>query len=169
MQLLFIQFDINGLTTLFILDKLFLLIIMIRSDLMSDIEIYTDGALRRQKHLLGAWCCLVLFPERAQLKSCIDSSPNATNNRMELLAVINGCKACFPNASIQLYTDSQYVVYGIDYGNTKTNQDLWQEYRNVIADRHLIVNVHHVYGHQTNVGNNVVDLTMRHMLDLVLH
>lgn len=130
--------------------------------------IYTDGALRRRSRLIGAWCCLVFNQQEAQLASQIATTNNVTNNRMELTAVINGLRLCQANSQIKLYTDSQYVVYGITYGNNKTNQDLWRQYQKLKTEKQLHIKVKHVYGHEDNIGNNVVDLTMRDMLDLVI-
>lgn len=135
---------------------------------MSNIQIYTDGALRKRNGLKGAWCCFVYNEQIAQLNSKIETTPDVTNNRMELSAVINGLKICPDKSTIDLYTDSQYVVFGITNGNSKTNQDLWQQYYEIVSKLHLTVNVYHVYGHKDNIGNNVVDLTMRYMLDMVI-
>lgn len=132
------------------------------------IEIYTDGALRRRQKLIGAWCYFILMPDTSLTKAKVETASTITNNRMELTAVINAFKACPPNSQITLYTDSQYVVYGINNGNTKTNTDLWTTYTKVITNLKLDVTVKHVYGHQDDIGNNVVDLTMRHMIDLIL-
>lgn len=130
--------------------------------------IYTDGALRRQSRLIGAWCCLVFNQQQAQLAAHIATANNVTNNRMELTAVINGLRLCQTNSQIKLYTDSQYVVYGINYGNKKTNQDLWRQYHQLQTEKQLSVIVKHVYGHEDNIGNNAVDLAMRDMLNLVI-
>ena len=58
------------------------------------IRIYTDGALRRNNQLLGAWCYLKLTPQKAQMVAQIDTTPTVTNNRMEITAVIEGLKTC---------------------------------------------------------------------------
>lgn len=132
------------------------------------LKIYTDGALRRRKNLLGAWCYLLLEPEKAVIEAKIENAANITNNRMEVSAVINALKACPKNSEVELFTDSQYVVYGAAEGIQKTNTDLWRQFNQVIKENNLDLNVTHVYGHQDNQGNNAVDLTMRHMLDMVI-
>ena len=51
-----------------------------------------------------------------------------TNNRMELMAVIEGLKAAPADASVQVYSDSQYVVYTMTrHWKRNANQDLWAE------------------------------------------
>lgn len=132
------------------------------------IKIYTDGALRRSNQLLGAWCFLKLMPQKAQMVAQVDATPNVTNNCMEITAVIQGLKTCPDQSQIDVMTDSQYVIYGIENGNRKTNQDLWQEYQSVMQQKQLKIAVHHVYGHHGDPGNSAVDLTMRHMLDQIL-
>lgn len=132
------------------------------------LKIYTDGALRRRKNLLGAWCYLLLEPKKAVIEAKIETAANITNNRMEVTAVINALKACPPNSEVKLYTDSQYVVYGAAEGIQKTNVDLWRQFNDAVKDNHLTLKVEHVYGHQNDQGNNAVDLTMRRMLDMVI-
>lgn len=132
------------------------------------LKIYTDGALRRRKNLLGAWCYLLLEPKKAVIEAKIETAANITNNRMEVTAVINALKACPQNSEVELYTDSQYVVYGAAEGIQKTNVDLWRQFSDAVKDNHLTLKVEHVYGHQNDQGNNAVDLTMRRMLDMVI-
>lgn len=132
------------------------------------IRIYTDGALRHNNQLLGAWCYLKLTSQKAQMVAQIDTTPTVTNNRMEITAVIEGLKACPVQSQVVIMTDSQYVVFGIENGNRKTNQDLWQAYQTVVKQKQLVVTVRHVYGHHGDPGNNAVDLTMRQMLDQLI-
>lgn len=133
------------------------------------VEIYTDGALRRRKQLIGAWCYLILDQTQSIIQAKIETMSNITNNRMEITAVIKALQNCSPQTHIKLYTDSQYVIYGIKNGNTKTNQDLWQQYQNVVSRLQLKIAPYHVYGHQDNIGNNAVDLTMRQMINLAIN
>lgn len=69
------------------------------------------------------------------------SADNTTNNRMELLAVIRGLEALKEYCDITIYSDSKYVVNGINEWldgwiarNWKTagkkpvkNRDLWEQ------------------------------------------
>jgi len=72
------------------------------------IEIFTDGSCTGDK--TGAWVAMVLLHgEKAILK---DLEPNTTHNRMELLAVIKAIEFTdekYKDASLKIYTDSQYV------------------------------------------------------------
>ena len=62
--------------------------------------------------------------------------------------------------------DSQYVVLGINRNFvSKTNKSYWRDLKQALTIKHSQIKVHHVMGHQDNVGNNIADLSMRAMLD----
>jgi ribonuclease HI len=73
------------------------------------VEIYTDGSCHTQ-YTIGAWAAILLASsEKIILKG---EAQDTTHNRMELLAVINAIEFAdekFKNASLVVYTDSQYV------------------------------------------------------------
>jgi len=93
-----------------------------------------------------------------------------TNNRMEILAVIVGLKALKEPCSVELYSDSKYVVDAINKGwalkwrrdnwmrNKKDkalNADLWKELLNLL-ETHKVKFIW-VKGHANNVENNRCD------------
>lgn len=127
-------------------------------------DIYTDGALRRYPtFLVGAWCYYIIGKKKSLIRAQIEDYKGITNNRMEMQAVIEALKAT-NEQNITLYTDSQYVVLGLKRNcYSKTNVDLWNQMKTVTQGKNI--KVVHVMGHQDNVGNNIVDLTMRNMLD----
>lgn len=134
-----------------------------------DYIIYTDGALRnyQQKNWrIGAWCYHLEAKNQSKTQAFIeynDPKQPVTNNRMELTAIIRAFENCKAGAKIVLLTDSQYCLYGINNLSQKSNKDLWAKY-NALASN-LNVTAIHVYGHQGHFGNELVDLTMRDMLD----
>ncbi len=73
------------------------------------IEIYTDGSCHTDYNI-GAWAAILLVAnDKILLKG---EAQNTTHNRMELLAVIKAIEfvdANYKNASLIVYTDSQYV------------------------------------------------------------
>ena len=86
-----------------------------------------------------------------------------TNNRMELMGVITALKALKRPCSVQLYTDSQYVVNAIEKGWAKKwqangwmrnkkeramNPDLWQQLLELLGVHQ--VTFHWVKGHAEN-------------------
>jgi len=72
--------------------------------------------------------------------------PHTTNNRMELMGVIEGLRALKEPCEVEVISDSSYVVKGInewlanwvkrDFKKVK-NPDLWQEYLKV-AEKHKV-------------------------------
>ncbi len=92
-----------------------------------------------------------------------------TNNRMELTAAIEALNALKDRRSVILYTDSKYVMDGINewMPNWKKrgwktaakkpvkNKDLWQALDEAVT-RHN-VDWHWVKGHAGNPGNEMAD------------
>ena len=89
-----------------------------------------------------------------------------TNNRMELMAVIAGLEALNQRCSVTVYSDSQYVVEGIEKGWAKrwqangwmrnkrdraVNPDLWERLLAVLEKHN--VELQWVRGHAGNEGN----------------
>jgi len=95
--------------------------------------------------------------------------PETTNNRMELTAVIEGLNVLNGRRQVTLYTDSKYVLDGINSWidgwksrGWKTaakkpvkNQDLW-ELLDRARDRHDVA-WKWVKGHAGNAGNEEAD------------
>ena len=101
------------------------------------VEIFTDGACKGNPGP-GGWGVLLRYGTVE--KELFGGEPETTNNRMELMAAIEGLKALKRPCSIILTTDSQYVRKGITEwmtgwkrknwktaaGQPVKNQDLWQ-------------------------------------------
>jgi ribonuclease HI len=93
---------------------------------------------------------------------------DATNNQMELLAVIEALKQLREPCAVQLYSDSSYVTKGINewlggwvrknFKNVK-NPEMWQEYLNV-AKPHKVHAVW-VKGHDGHEENERCDKIAR--------
>ena len=76
----------------------------------NDVEIFTDGACRGNPGP-GGWAALLRQGSTEKLIK--GSEPHTTNNRMELLAAIEGLCALKRASQVALTTDSQYVRQGI--------------------------------------------------------
>ncbi len=132
----------------------------------SDIEIYTDGACSGNPGP-GGWGVLMRW--NGHEKELNGGEPETTNNRMEMMAVIKALEAIKKSSHVTLYTDSKYVIQGIEewmdgwkMRGWKTaakkpvkNQDLWMR-----IDE--LVNTHNVTfcwvkGHSGNEGNEKAD------------
>ncbi|WMW79575.1 ribonuclease HI [Undibacterium cyanobacteriorum] len=104
---------------------------------MSKVKIYTDGACKGNPGS-GGWGALLIAGKHE--KELFGGEPETTNNRMELMAVIQALGALKRPCEIELHTDSQYVLKGITEwlegwkakgwktaGKTPVkNVDLWQ-------------------------------------------
>jgi ribonuclease HI len=106
---------------------------------MNTVEIYTDGACKGNPGP-GGWGALLRSPS-GQEKELFGGELGTTNNRMELLAVIEALRALKRPCKVALYLDSEYVRKGITewIHGWKTrgwrtaakqpvkNADLWQQ------------------------------------------
>lgn len=112
---------------------------------MQPINLYTDGSSRGNPGPGGYGIVLTCGPHRKELSGGFSCT---TNNRMELLAVIVGLEAIKrPNAQVNIYSDSSYVVKAINEGWLKNwvvkglhkqkNADLWERYLR-IAQKHQL-------------------------------
>lgn len=142
---------------------------------MQTYQLWTDGscgALSQGVHPItgdldgrfagdGGWCAILVAPGGGKL-AVYGWATQTTNNRMELLAVIEGLKALGESrCRVTVHTDSSYVKNAFTQGwlkkwksngwrNSKggrvDNQDLWFELMDLVA-RHTVQWVH-VRGHQ---------------------
>ncbi len=128
------------------------------------ITIYTDGSSRGNPGPGGYGAILMYGNHRKELSQGFRMT---TNNRMELMAVIEGLKAINNNnIPVQVFSDSQYVVNAIEKGwlknwiNTnfkggKKNSDLWLQYHAIAQS--LSIKMIWVKGHADNPYNNRCD------------
>lgn len=138
--------------------------------------IYTDGACSNNPGP-GGWAAIFLqneVGEEKTIKKTISGGEAlTTNNRMELLAIINALKLLETSTKLVIYTDSEYVKKGIaDWihswkkNNWLTaakksvkNQDLWKELDILIRD-HSIEWLW-VRAHNGDLYNEKVDVLAR--------
>ncbi|MDF1763122.1 MAG: ribonuclease HI [Oleibacter sp.] len=102
-----------------------------------QVELYTDGACKGNPGP-GGWGALLRYGN--QEKELFGGELDTTNNRMELMAAIEGLAALSRPCNVMLTTDSKYVMQGIDQwlagwkrNGWRTaskqpvkNKDLWQ-------------------------------------------
>ncbi len=134
---------------------------------MTDrVEIYTDGACSGNPGI-GGWGAYLKYKDN--VKELSGSAENTTNNRIELVAAIEGLKILKKSSKVNLYTDSVYLKDGItkwifnwQKNNWKNankkdvkNKDLWIQLLEVV-NKHDI-NWIWVKGHEGNKGNEIAD------------
>jgi ribonuclease HI len=76
----------------------------------ATVEIYTDGACRGNPGP-GGWGLVLRYGGHE--KTLYGGEPHTTNNRMELMAVIQGLEALSRPCRVRVTTDSQYVQKGL--------------------------------------------------------
>lgn len=130
------------------------------------IDIYTDGACSVNPGKGGWGVYLKIDNEEIQLSGAKD---NTTNNRMELTAVIEALKYLKCKSNINLFTDSKYVMQGIEEwihnwkkNNWKTskkepvkNKELWIELDKLVSLHNI--QWKWVKGHSGDYGNERAD------------
>lgn len=126
--------------------------------------IYTDGSSRGNPGPGGYGIILKYGGHERELSK---GFRHTTNNRMELLAVIEGLKALRKKGiSVIVYSDSQYVVKAIKEGwlkkwiannfkGGKKNPDLWKELYSLLQENEI--NFRWIKGHADNPFNNRCD------------
>ena len=74
---------------------------------MKEVRLYTDGACRGNPGP-GGWGAILVYGKYE--KELSGGEGETTNNRMELLAAINGLSALKEPCAVTLYSDSKYLV-----------------------------------------------------------
>ena len=141
------------------------------------IEIFTDGACRGNPGP-GGWGALLR--QGSVEKEIFGGEPDTTNNRMELMAAIQGLLAIKSASRVDLTSDSEYVRKGITewLPNWKKrgwktaakkpvkNKDLWQRLESA-AGRHETT-WHWVKGHSGHRENEIADSLANRGIDEML-
>jgi ribonuclease HI len=143
----------------------------------SKIEIFTDGACRGNPGP-GGWGAILRHKNSE--KHLSGAEQLTTNNRMELMAVIEALRALKKSCDIDLTTDSQYVRRGVlewlpnwkargwknSQKKTIKNLDLWQQLDQLI-EQHTM-RWHWVKGHSGHVENELADQLANQAIDKLL-
>jgi len=109
-----------------------------------QVQLITDGACLGNPGP-GGWACILKSGDH--IKELFGSSPQTTNNRMELTAAIEGLRALKAGCEVEVVTDSEYLkngittwIHGWKRNGWKTaakkpvvNQDLWTELDQLVS------------------------------------
>lgn len=132
----------------------------------NTIKLYTDGACSGNPGP-GGWGAILQW--NGHTKELSGTELESTNNRMELMAVIEGLNAVKKSSEVEIYTDSKYVMDGatqwLEGWKTRgwrtaakkpvKNQELWERLDEATA-RHVI-RWHWVKGHDGHDQNERAD------------
>lgn len=133
-----------------------------------NVRLFTDGACSGNPGR-GGWCAILTC--NGSEKVIYDAEDNTTNNRMEMLAVINGLSALKTPCSVEVITDSKYVCDAFNAGwlenwkrngwrtagrNPVKNDELWRTLDS-LTKRHS-VSFHWIKGHAGHAYNERCDV-----------
>ena len=134
---------------------------------MKTVEIYTDGACSGNPGP-GGWGAILRY--KGVERELSGGEAMTTNNRMELLGVIRALEALREPCAVELWSDSRYVVDGLDKGwaegwrkrgwvkadnKPALNADLWERLLELTGQHQM--RYHWVRGHAENEYNNRCD------------
>ena len=134
---------------------------------MKTVTLYTDGACSGNPGP-GGWGAILEY--LGHEKELSGGEDNTTNNSMELTAVIMGLSALKESCIVELYSDSKYVIDGLQKGwaaswqkrgwiksdkKPALNPDLWERLLELTAKHEM--HYHWVKGHAENPKNNRCD------------
>ena len=140
---------------------------------MTRLFAYTDGACSGNPGP-GGWGVLLLARDGQQVvkeRSLQGGEPETTNNRMELMAVIEALSALKRPCEVLLHLDSEYVrkgitewIHGWKAKGWKTaakqpvkNADLWQRLDALVTGAGHKIDWRWVKGHAGDPGNEKAD------------
>jgi len=134
---------------------------------LKTVTLYTDGACSGNPGPGGWGAILEYMGHEKELSGGEDST---TNNRMELTAVIRGLSCLKEPCIVELYSDSKYVIDGLQKGwaegwkkrgwiksdkKPALNPDLWEKLLELTHIHQM--RYHWVKGHAENPKNNRCD------------
>ncbi|MDA8744665.1 ribonuclease HI [Rubripirellula amarantea] len=139
---------------------------------MKKVSLYTDGACSGNPGP-GGWAFILRCDKTGKELERSDGEPESTNNKMELMAVIQGLEALSEPCSVTLYADSTYVLQGMKtwMAGWKSrgwkrkdgsklvpvkNVELWKRL-DALMSQHEI-HFEHVKGHDGHVENERCDV-----------
>jgi ribonuclease HI len=135
------------------------------------VRLYSDGACSGNPGP-GGWAYILQHPATGKTQEAWGAELHTTNNRMELMGVIQGLGSLKRRCRVEVVTDSQYVAKGIAEWLAKwksqgwkrregkqlkpiVNEDLWRQLDELLG-RHSVT-VSHVLGHNGHIENEACD------------
>ncbi len=130
------------------------------------VHIYTDGAARGNPGP-GGYGVVMEWVGKPYKKEFSKGFKHTTNNRMELLAVIDALKNLKnPGTQVLVFTDSKYVVDSVKKGwvfgwekkgfKDRKNTDLWKDF--LVEYRKHEVDFKWIRGHNNHIQNERCDV-----------
>ena len=143
-------------------------------DKRNCVSLYTDGSCYGNP---GPGGYAAILKKGRFYREIVGSVEYGSNNRMELMAVIEGLSALRPRSHVTVYSDSQYIVDAVCEGRLATwqsngwrrirtltpvqNSDLWKVLVSIIKEKDLEVKFQKLKAHKGHKFNNRVDFLAR--------
>ena len=128
------------------------------------IKIYTDGSYKPSVNC-GGYAAVITI-DNSIIKVLYEGFKNTTNNRMEMMGVLESLKYFKIPNDIEIYSDSSYIVNSINFKHldewihkddkSKKNMDLWKQIYPLLKFHK--VKFFWVKGHNNNEFNELADL-----------
>lgn len=119
--------------------------------------LYTDGACENHSSdKEGAYAYIILDTQWNIVKKHAAAERYTTNNQMELLAIIEGCKCIEDGADVTVYTDSEYAI-GVLSGKWRAKKNLNLIARHIPSKERLTIHYKWVKGHADDEYNLMCD------------
>ena len=116
---------------------------------------WTDGSCEPNPDGDGGWGFSLRSPTGELIEEC-GGEGGTTNNRMELLAIVEALLHCPRNVEVVVCTDSQLCLLGaVGRWKRKANLDLWRRLHSACQDRRVFFEWHK--GHAATAGNERAD------------
>jgi len=98
---------------------------MASGDFQPEVLLYTDGACSGNPGP-GGWAFILRHEKTGKEMESSGGEKMSTNNRMELMAVIEGLRVLTRPCNVELFTDSVYVGKGMTEWMPKWKKNNWQ-------------------------------------------
>lgn len=138
---------------------------------LREVELYTDGACSGNPGP-GGWAFILRDLKTGKELTGSGGEADSTNNRMEIMAVIQGLSALKKSCHVKLHSDSKYVLQGLKewVKGWKANNwmrkegrklvplknaELWKELDQLVQLHRI--SYHHVRGHSGHPENERCD------------
>lgn len=140
------------------------------SQFANEISVYTDGSYFKKTDSAG-WGFVVTHNGREYFKLNGKVHGLQTNNRAELLAILNAIKCVAPNnPKFKILTDSKYAMNCVTLWNKTWRKNNWMTSNNTpVKNRELVLEIsnmltkypniyiEHIYSHTNNYFNDMAD------------
>lgn len=129
--------------------------------MLVPVHMWTDGSVRANPGR-GGWAAVIVYNGAAKIVG--GCSAHSTNNRMETEALIGGLAALRKPCAVTVFTDSNYVFYGLrrllQGRKPKSNPDVWERVQQAVQLHQ--VQIEKTTGHADDAFNNLADAYAGH-------